>query len=972
MSLIVPRFKLVVVDDDAVLATAFSDAARSYLAEANMPGAVLPCAYTPGMQIVDAIAALDPTDILLDVRLGGGNTIAAETLIAALSKKTVLPRVWLMSSYQVNEAHEKLYGQHPKLVQPAWFAKPLWLDEVLKPIVVAARSARSSEEAQAALDDAIAAYSDFPLPVRVFDLSGEIRVNGAWKTAPNQPPLKPFLEAAYRNDEVISPDWWLSPFNGDLEYLEWRLIQLGTGRWLQLPKERQQPETNGIEDIARLTAKVMARGGFPRGRIYTLESVPNSIRTDTNGAVLADSRETAVAFLRLRYYCEEGKLKRALDDDHPAGKVVHPLYGQLAERLNFFLTEFAKKKSLALCCLVWKRQPTVLGRHACRRAPSSGEDFPALGGGARGGGAGRAEQRHPPFRGRFLWKPHKVISAKRHTNSHYGRPGSGPAKQASAVVVRYLDSEKSPKPKKFPLVYCIRQRKDDESGDQGIQYWNRGVPTYDDLHSWLEVPLFSFKSPELVGILVFDRLGSEQVGDAPAAVVTEGLVQTLETTLLKLCHLWRQWRQTWIEKGELQWHRSLDKAQSNWGNLASAILRQAQPLAGQKSLEQAIVDLAVECVQATSGILAIHQLGSRSLRIPAWGGNRQTSPDLSPLFLPLDNPRFLSCRVFNDQKPLHLVDYRTQPEAERLSDEDWLAAGADTAQLPALATWTSKLASVLAYPIIYGGETIAVLTLHKDLPFHFTKLRVFQIRLLSEQIAWMLGVVREVQHRYRWENLLLHNMRAFPMIYMGESRALRSVLIPIQERAGTSLDRIDLATKQIEHIVEGYRWLISGGLSEGTGGEVVAMQTNQELLRLFEEVAKAKKLELHWFEGRAWDIGLAPPFDLVWYNVLSNAIRHVNQGGRVEIRAELEKASWSGEVWNSISADSLPNLKAAWDKEDGQGRPIPQSGTGMGIGLRASRDVCYHIGARLEMTTEKRNGKPGARFTLIWPLSINS
>lgn len=876
MFLTVPRFKLVVVDDDAVLAAAFSGAAQGYLAEEKMLGGVSPCAYTPEMQLVDKLATLNPTDILLDVRLGGGNTIAAEALIAALSKKPVPPRVWLMSAYQAKEAHEKLYGQHPKIVQPAWFAKPLWLDEVLKPILVAAGVWGSSKEAPFGLDDAMVAYSDLPLPVRIFDLSGEIRVNKAWTTAPNQPPLKPFLEAVDRGAEVISPDWWLSPFNGDLEYLEWRLIQLGTSsRWLQLPQECQQPQAQGIEDIARLTAKVMARGGFPRGRIYTLESVPNSMRTDTNGSLLADSRETAVAFLRLRYYCENGDLARARDEDHPAGKMVHPLYGQLADRLNCFLTEFPKK--------------------------------------------------------------------------NYST-----------------------------LVYYIRQRKDDDSDDQGIQYWNRGVPSYGDLDSWLEVPLFSFISqnerPELVGILVFDRLGSEEVGDAPAAVVTDGLVHTLESTLLKLCHLWRQWRSAWLKGEELRWHRALDKAQSNWGNLASATLRQVQPLAGQKSLEQAIIDLSVECAQATSGILATHPLGSRSLRIPAWGGDHQASPDLSSLFLPLENPRFLSCRVFNDQKALHLVDYRTLPETERLSEEDWRAAGADVEQLPSLATWTSRLASVLACPIIYGGETIAVLTLHKDIPFHFTTPRVLQIRLLSEQIAWMLGVVREVQHRYRWENILLHNIRGFPMIYLGESRALRCVLARTQESAGTSLDRIDLATKQIEHIVEGYRWLISGGSSQGTGGEVVAGQTNQELLRLFEAEARAKHLalpDLDSLKGSAWEVSLSQPFDLVWYNVLNNAIRYTKSEGKVEIRAELTANFWSGEVWNSAPPKSLPALQAAWEKEDGQGRAIPQRGSGMGIGLRASRNICSHIGARLAMTIEERGGLQGPKFTLNWPRSIN-
>jgi len=40
-------------------------------------------------------------------------------------------------------------------------------------------------------------------------------------------------------------------------------------------------------------------------------------------------------------------------------------------------------------------------------SPSGGEDFPALGGGARGGGARRARQRHPPLRGRFHTKRHR-------------------------------------------------------------------------------------------------------------------------------------------------------------------------------------------------------------------------------------------------------------------------------------------------------------------------------------------------------------------------------------------------------------------------------------------------------------------------------------------------------------------------------------------------------------------------------------
>jgi hypothetical protein len=50
-----------------------------------------------------------------------------------------------------------------------------------------------------------------------------------------------------------------------------------------------------------------------------------------------------------------------------------------------------------------------------------------------------------------------VISANRRTKSHGVRPGSGPEKQAATVVVRDLDSRKSPKTfDEAPALGCWR------------------------------------------------------------------------------------------------------------------------------------------------------------------------------------------------------------------------------------------------------------------------------------------------------------------------------------------------------------------------------------------------------------------------------------------------------------------------------------------------------------------------------------
>lgn len=867
-----PEFRLLVVDDDETLTNAVAPLVQNRLSDEQFPGTVLPCPYREGMDLLREIVKCQPSDVLLDIRLGGGNTQLVEDLIPKLAVHLLAPRVWLMSAYEERNAHERLRADYPAIVQVAWFAKPLWLDEVLPLILEVARHSQALVVGNTGpgLDDLIGRYSDLPIPVRVFDDNGDLRANPAWQTAPNQPPLKPFLEATRSGRKELEPDWWLSPSSGDLEHLKWHLSPLEQGFWLQLPVHTQPPDPREIEELACLTARVMSRGGFSRGRIYTLEMVPNSLRPSGLGKLRAENREEAAAFLRLRYFSKDGELTVAQDKDHPEGKMVHPLYGQLSRRMETYLDRFE-------------------------------------------------------------------IGNK--------------------------------------LIYHLRKRSEDAADDPGIQYWNKCIPDYGQLDSWLEIPLFSINDKRqgvtLVGVLVFDRLGAEPIGDAPAGVVSEGLVHALERVVLKLCRLWRKWRRELVTREESLWREHLDQQQAGWVNKSSATLGDTAPGA-DASLEQAILQVAVECVHTDSGILAIQPLGSRTLRIRAWQGQGTGAPDLSHLFLPLVNKRFLACRVFAAKEALHLVDYHRRPVEDRLSSTDWREAGANPEQLDTLTEWSSNLASILAIPVIHAGKAIAVLVLHKSQPFHFTTYRVSKINLLAERAAWMLAVDREVQHRYRWENLLLHNMRGFPMRYAGEIRALRKMFDVNMEQAAIAINRMDLSTKQMTHIVEGYRWLIAGGGTSEIENEVAVDKVTRELLSLFSEEAIANQITLPespW-KGDGWNTRLSAPFDLVWYNILHNAVRHANYGGQVELQAETRLDRWLGLVWNSIRKEDVDELQSSWKSEQTRNRPIPKQGTGMGIGLRASHAVCTDVGAHLVLTVEQRGEQMGITVTLNWPLDI--
>jgi len=891
------RFRLLIVDDDEVLADAFSAVAREYLRKEKIPGGIvkLSPAHTRAGEWSMEIVKQAPTDVLLDVRLSGGSEDASAKLLAELCAMKKPPRVWLMSAYQAQESHGKLIKKYGKVLQSAWFAKPLWVDEVLKPLLLAAGVGSGGSGAQtddALIERLLEPFLDLPLPARIFDRAGNLRVNDAWKNASNQPPLNPFLEAASEGKMQLDADWWLSPATGDLEYIKWHLSTLMENTcWLQIPERQTPPDPKAIDDIAKLTAGIMNRGGFPRGRIYTLEETPNSLEHDP-GRFCASSRHQAKAFLRLRYHCREGEIKEASDESHRDKKVVSPVFGQLAKRFDEFLAE----------------------------KPASGEN-----------------------QNEAAWR----------------------------------------------LVYRIRQRMDDDSSDPGIGFWKQHVADYDRLDSWLEIPLFGSVRHRhfrfgLIGLLVFDRLGSGQIGDAPNTVVTDGLVRACERILLKLCGLWRQWRTDRLFANALAWQESLDQEEENWGSLASSVLQSAT--GNKDGLEQAIVKFAVASVAADCGFLATHPLGSKALRISAWYDASRCLPDLSRLSLPLNKQSFLPCYFFTDgsKESLHLVDYNEWSPGGKPSESDWRQAGALEADLESLKGWTSQIRSVLSIPITHGGQRIAVLTLYKYLPFHFTVLCVERIRQLRDQMAWMLGVVREVQHRYRWENLLLHNIRGFPLIYTGEGRNLRKHVPAQSEGLKRSLDRIDLATRQLRCIVDGYQWLITDGVVADGSPNTNAGNASMELLSLLAEEAQAKCIalpEASALAGNAWSVRLSEPFGLVWYNLLTNAVRHAPWGGSVEMSAELSSDEWRGEVWNSVDDDSLTEAINAWTREKRQStgeegrtrsRPIPHHGTGMGMGLQASRFVCAHVGAHLEMHRDMRDGRTGLRLTLRWPVKIGS
>ena len=288
--------------------------------------------------------------------------------------------------------------------------------------------------------------------------------------------------------------------------------------------------------------------------------------------------------------------------------------------------------------------------------------------------------------------------------------------------------------------------------------------------------------------------------------------------------------------------------------------------------------------------------------------------------------------------------------------------------------------SALAVPLVARGRTLGVwsfLFAESDRVYREEDLRVAQE--LARRAALALDnsrLYREVEAANRAKDHFLatlsHELRTplTPILVMA-SRLTADERLPAEARAGLDMIRrnVELEARLIDDLLDLTR--ITRGKLELHGELTDLRQLIRQALETCDEgelAARRVALELDGEEHPLW--GDPHRLTQVLWNLLRNALKFTQEGGRITVRLRREglpaASSLVVEVADSgigIEPEALPHIFDAFDQ--GKSGTTRRFG-GLGLGLAISRAIVELHGGRLTAASEGRDR--GATFTVRLPL----
>jgi GAF domain-containing protein len=335
------------------------------------------------------------------------------------------------------------------------------------------------------------------------------------------------------------------------------------------------------------------------------------------------------------------------------------------------------------------------------------------------------------------------------------------------------------------------------------------------------------------------------------------------------------------------------------------------------------------------------------------------TPDLQPSVLGL---------AFREKRTIHLADIATDPD---------LLAGSRAARITGSRT-------VLAVPMIQGGEPLGVIVLTRVAVRPFTPREVQLVETFADQAAIAIQNVKlfkeiqeksqqlEIASRHKSEFLatMSHELRTPLNAIIGFSEVLLQQMFgPLNQKQSEYLDDVLSSGRHLLGLINDILDLskIEAGRMEldlDTFSLVEALQNGVTMVR--ERAAR---------HGIALNLEVAPDVDLieadprkvkqVLFNLLSNAVKFTPDGGRVDVTA----ARANGDIVVTVKDTGIgiaPEDHGRIFEEFQQARRQTErsrEGTGLGLSL-AKRFVELHGG---RIWVQSQPGK-GSTFTFTLPV----
>ncbi|UOQ42667.1 ATP-binding protein [Halobacillus salinarum] len=148
----------------------------------------------------------------------------------------------------------------------------------------------------------------------------------------------------------------------------------------------------------------------------------------------------------------------------------------------------------------------------------------------------------------------------------------------------------------------------------------------------------------------------------------------------------------------------------------------------------------------------------------------------------------------------------------------------------------------------------------------------------------------------------------------------------------------------------------------------------QKIIRKFQVVAQERNvlLEAKQWNASSWFAFDADRIEQVLTNLVDNAIRHTDPGGKVEVITEDSENEWTVSVIDSgsgIAEEDLPFVFERFYKADKSRKRMPgQEKKGIGLGLAIAKNIVEAHNGTIQVHSKKEEG---TTFTFRIPKSFN-
>lgn len=237
--------------------------------------------------------------------------------------------------------------------------------------------------------------------------------------------------------------------------------------------------------------------------------------------------------------------------------------------------------------------------------------------------------------------------------------------------------------------------------------------------------------------------------------------------------------------------------------------------------------------------------------------------------------------------------------------------------------------------------------------------------------------LRDVTARKRMElmrrdflHMISHDVKTPLTVVQGFASALSSGLYGETSREQAEcLDRIVDASKRVRHLME--QFLLAERIDSDEAWQPTAGSVSGALEGAAEAIraeAEAKKVEFRVDAGEVAGLRVADSEGLrqILENLLSNALKFTERGGRISARAARDEGEVRIDVKDSgvgIPEAELGRIFDRFFRSSGSGHS-----EGSGLGLYIARRVAERLGGRIAV--ESRHGE-GSQFTVWLPIAVD-